>query len=252
MRRISYFLVLFLVAAEASATYIVVLKNGTRYRAKDRWTMSGGKAIVQLENGTTIQLDPNLIDVARSEEATRSGYGDARVLATPGPTQQPANQQPELSLAERARLRRQQQQQTLPPPDPGPTTPTRQTPAQPVTPTTQNRPGTLGSDVLSKFTAAYENVGFYDAKVVSTVPYVVRVELNADNEDHVFKAISATAYVLTRVPALTGARVDAVELYMATLNGGAAGRFQMTPEDAGALDSKKMSIENYFVRKVIF
>lgn len=251
MRKISYFLVFLLIAAEASATYIVVLKNGTRYRAKDRWTLTGGKAIVQLENGSTIQLDPNLIDVAKSEEATRSGYGDARVLTTPGATQ-PTNQQPEISLADRARQRRQQQQQTLPPPDPGPTAPNRQTTTQPVTPTSQRRPGVLGGDVLSKFTAAYENMGFYDSKVVSTVPYIIRVELNADNEDHVFKAISATAYVLTRVPGLTGARVDTVELYMATLNGGAAGRFQMTPEDAAAVDAKKMSIENYFVRKAIF
>src|SRR5687768_10027942 len=109
MRKISYFLVLALLASQAWATYIVVLKNGTRYRAKDRWTMSNGKAIVQLENGTTLQIEPNLIDIPASEQATRSGYGDAKVLTTPEGAQPTATPKP--SLGEITRIRRQQQQQ---------------------------------------------------------------------------------------------------------------------------------------------
>src|SRR5688500_3925216 len=104
MRKINYFLVLLLVATQASATYIVVLKNGTRYRAKDKWTVQAVKAIVQLEDGRTLQFDPALIDTARSEEATRLGYGDAKVLSTPGPGQgqTPA---PRSSLGQSTRLR---------------------------------------------------------------------------------------------------------------------------------------------------
>jgi hypothetical protein len=39
---------------------------------------------------------------------------------------------------------------------------------------------------------------------------------------------------------------------MATTNGGAAGRFQMTHDDAAAIDAKKLSLESYFIRKVLF
>ena len=40
-----------LLSTPVFATYIVVLKNGTRYRAKDKWTVTAGKALVTLENG---------------------------------------------------------------------------------------------------------------------------------------------------------------------------------------------------------
>jgi hypothetical protein len=250
MRKISYFLALTLVASQAFATYIVVLKNGTRYRARSRWTVSAGKAIVQLESGTTIQLDPNLIDVARSDELNSSGLGDSKVIARPNTGSQTPTRAPQPSLGEITRLRRQQQEQqaaqgtTLPPGS--------QTQASPVTPVPANRAGMLGNDVISKFASAYDNVGFYDAKITPSAPYALRVNLTADNEDQVFKAISATSYVMMRIPKLTGARIDLVELFMATTNGGTAGRFHMSQDDAGAIDAKKMSLETYFVRKVLF
>lgn len=243
MRKISYFLALTLFATQSFAAYIVVLKNGNRYKAKSRWTVVNGKAIVQLESGTTIQLDPNLIDLNRTEEANRSGLGDAKILVTPDSASQPTRAaQP--SLGEITRLRRQQQEQQQ-------AAQAAQQPAA-VTPPLSTRDGILGNDVISKFSSAYDNVGFYDAKIVPSAPHTLRVNLTADNEDQVFKAISATSYVMLRIPKLTGARLDLVELFMATTNGGAAGRFQMTQEDAGAIDAKKLSLESYFVRKVLF
>jgi len=249
MRKISYFLALTLVASQAFATYIVVLKNGTRYRARDRWTVSAGKAIVQLESGTTIQLDPNLIDVAKSDELNRSGLGDSKVIATPNAGSQTPTRAPQPSLGEITRLRRQQQEQQA---AQGTTLPGSQTQASPGTPAPGNRAGMLGNDVISKFAGAYDNIGFYDAKITPSAPYTLRVNLTADNEDQVFKAISATSYVMMRIPKLTGARIDLVELFMATTNGGTAGRFHMSQDDAGAIDAKKMSLETYFVRKVLF
>lgn len=244
---ISYFLALTLFATQSFAAYIVVLKNGNRYRAKSRWTVVDGKAILQLESGTTIQLDPRLIDLARTEEVNRSGLGDSKVLVTPDATSQPTRT-PQPSLGEITRLRRQQQAAQATAPQTG----SRAQQPLPVTPAPPSREGMLGNDVISKFASAYDNVGFYDAKITPSAPYTLRVNLTADNEDQVFKAISATSYVMLRIPKLTGARIDLVELFMATTVGGAAGRFQMTQEDAGAIDSKKMTLESYFVRKVLF
>ena len=56
----------FLLTAPAFARYIVVLKNGTRYNAREKWTVKNGKALVLLDNGQSLQLDPALIDVAKS------------------------------------------------------------------------------------------------------------------------------------------------------------------------------------------
>lgn len=246
MRKISYFLVILLAASEAWATYVVVLKNGTRYKAKERWTMQAGKAIVQLENGTTLQLDPNLIDVAKSEEVSRLGYGDAKVLNTP-PTSQDTPVTPRQSqLGQYSRLRPRPTQ----PDSSGQQTSGSSAPASATQP--YSGVGALGNDVTSKFVAAYDNIGFYDAKVFPSGPYTLRIQMSADNEEQVFKAISATAYVMLRVPGLTNSRLDLIELLMASGNGGAAGRFQMTQEDAAALDSKRTTIASYFVRRVIF
>ena len=52
-------------ASAALADYTVVLKDGRRLQARQKWTMAQGKAIVELTNGTRLQLDPALIDTVR-------------------------------------------------------------------------------------------------------------------------------------------------------------------------------------------
>src|ERR1044072_5149886 len=69
-----------LLAAPSFAKYIVVLKDGTRYAAKAKWTVVNGKALVLLENGQSLQLDPSLIDVPRSEQLTKIGMANANVI----------------------------------------------------------------------------------------------------------------------------------------------------------------------------
>ncbi|HWW60438.1 MAG TPA: hypothetical protein VN181_03630, partial [Thermoanaerobaculia bacterium] len=66
MKRSLMVMVALLLATQASATYIVVLRDGTQYKAKEKWTVSAGKANVSLENGQFLQLDPSLIDEKKS------------------------------------------------------------------------------------------------------------------------------------------------------------------------------------------
>src|SRR5512140_2060901 len=85
------FTVVLLVCSQAFATYLVVMKDGTRYRAKSKWTVSNGKAIIPLENGTSLQLEPSLIDTAATNQVNAAGLGDVKVLAveeTPKQSQQ--------------------------------------------------------------------------------------------------------------------------------------------------------------------
>ena len=235
-----------LVASTASATYIVVLKSGDRYRAKEKWTIVNGKAMLPLENGTTIALDPNLIDVKTTNQVNASGLGDVKVLET-GQGGQPAPKQQQPSLGSFTKLR----------PMPRTTQPGGQKGQPPVSsnapaPVGSPGAGNLGSEVLSKFAEAYDNVGIFDAKVSSPAPNTVRVELTADTEDQVFKAISATSYMMVKVPESTGTQIVMTELFMKQLNGGAAGRFQMSREDASAIVQKRLSWQTYYIQKVIF
>lgn len=231
-----------LVTANAFATYIVVLKNGASYKAKAKWTMQNGKAIVQLENGQSLAIDPTLIDVAKSEQTTAAGLGGAKLLnITPAaPAPQPQQQQPGLGAEFHLRKLGSQGQ-------PAPA-PAAQTPPPPL----PSGNGTLSQEVLDKFARAYENVGLFEQKITSPGPGIVRAELTADSEDKVFNAISATSFLIVRNAGVPGVDIKMVELFMKTTVGGSAGRFQMTRDDAQALDTKQVSQQDYFVRKVIY
>jgi hypothetical protein len=233
------------VALPSFATYVVVLKDGTRYVAKSKWTVVNGKAIIQLESGQSMQVDPKHIDVARSEQATKLGMANANVIdlnTNAAPTASTKPQQP--SLGSQIRLRK------LPPagqPQPVEPAPAKQTPAS-VTGT----PGVMPLEVLDKFERAMENVGVFDRKITSTGANSIRAELSVDTEDRVFNIISATSYLMVRNANVAGVRIDMVELYMKTSLGGAAGRFQMTRADAEAISRNTISQQEYFVRKVIY
>ena len=110
----------------------------------------------------------------------------------------------------------------------------------------------LSSEVLNKFERAYENVGIFEHTIKATGPHSLRAELTADNEEKVFNAISATSFLIVRNAGVAGAQVDQVELFMKTTMGGSSGRFQMTRDDATAIDGKTLTREEYFVRKVLY
>ncbi len=226
-----------LVASQLSAAYIVVLKDGTQYKAKQRWTVSDGKALIQLETGSVLQLDPNMIDVEKTNEVNKLGLGDVKVLGRE--TRSTGGNQQDSSLGSSLKLRK--------PPATAGSVPSSTPPAN-AAPRGQG----LGFEVTSKFEAAYENVGIFEHRVVSDAPAKLRVELITDNEERVFGAITATAFFMVGVPRSTGTPIDSVELFMRTTTGQPAGRFQMTLADAQAINEKKLTPQGYFVQKVLY
>jgi hypothetical protein len=230
-----------LVAMQSFAAYIVVLRDGKQYKAKAKWTIVNGKALVQLDNGQSLTLDPALIDEAKSETTTKLGLGDVRMMNLDAnmPAATGAKTSSNSSLGNQIKLRKLNQ------PNAQAATPTTALPPPP--------PGdAINTEVIMKFERAYENVGIFEHKLTPSGPHSIRAELTADSEDKVFNAISATSFLMMRNAGVTGAQVDMIELFMKTTNGGSAGRFQMTREDAQALDAKTISQQEYFVRKVIY
>jgi hypothetical protein len=241
MKKALLFVLAVFVTVPSFARYIVVLKDGTRYAAKEKWKVVNGKAIVLLENGQSLQLDPSLIDGPRSEQMTKVGMANANIVdLNPSATAaQPKQNQP--SLGSQIRLRQR--------PDPSktatPATPAVTIPATPAT-------GALPAEVLDKFDRAFDNVGIFEKKVVATGAHGIRADLTVDTEERVFNAISAASFLMVRNAGVDGAQIDMVEMFMKTTTGGSAGRFQMTRADAEALDMRTISQQDYFVEKVIY
>ncbi|HEY8184312.1 MAG TPA: hypothetical protein VII32_18860 [Thermoanaerobaculia bacterium] len=225
----------FLLSTQAFATYFVVLKDGTQYRAKAKWTIVNGKAIIALESGQSLQLDPGAIDVARSEEVTKFGGGS--VLAQQQ-TQTASTKQQTSALGAAFKLRKL-------PGDQAATTTNVPAPAPVTGPVVSN-------EVLNKFESAFENVGIFEHVLTGTGLHSLRADLTVDSEEKVFNALTATAFLIMHNAGVAGVQVDMVELFMKTTVGQAAGRFQMTRADAQVLDSKSMTPQDYFVRKVIY
>lgn len=231
--------VLILIAAPAlAASYWVVTKDGARYEAKSKWTIVNGKAMVTLVNGNVLSLDPNVIDVAKSDEMTRLGGGNLIAVE-----QLPTTATSKAStLGSSIRLRK---------------LPTPQQAATPVTSTTDtpvpSPPGTgLGIDVIGRFERAFENVGIFEHKLQPTGVRSLRADLTADTEDKVFNTLTASAFLMVHNAGIPGVQIDSVDLFLKTTTGGAAGRFHLTREDAQALESKAITPQQYFVGKVLF
>lgn len=234
------FALVMLTAVPSFARYIVVLRDGTSYTAKAKWTVVNGKAIVQLENGQSLQLDPSLIDVPKSEQMTKVGMANANVIdLNPAATAaQPKQGQP--SLGSQIKLRQRPSQAQAAP-----------TPAVTATAPAPGA-GAMSSEVVEKFDRAFENVGIFEKKVIATGARSLRAEMTVDTEERVFNAISAASFLMVRNAGVEGAQIDMVEMFMRTTTGGAAGRFQMSRADAEALDKRTISQQDYFVQKVIY
>lgn len=229
-----------LVGSNAFATYVVVMKDGTRYKAKAKWTVTNGKALILLESGQSLQVDPAFIDPVQSEKLTKLGITSADIvdLSTNQPPASTAAT-PKSSLGSSIKLRTPAQQRAA---------------AQQQQSSTPSAPASRGLSplVIEKFERAFEEVKIYERKLEGTGPHSLRAELTVDTEDRVFNAISATAFLMLKNAGVEGVQIDSVELFMKMTTGGAAGRFQMSRADAEALVNHTISQQDYFVRNVIY
>ena len=242
LTRLLVMLVALLLALQAFAQYTVVLKDGTRYKAKAKWTVVNGKALIHLTSGQTMQVDPGLIDPVKSEQITKLGVNANIVDLNTNQPSAPTSTQQQSSLGDQVRLRQRNGK------TPAATQPTPVAAVPPVV----TGAGSPPARVLENFDKAYDNIGIFEKVIKPTGAQSLRAELTVDTEERVFNAISATSYLIMRNAGVDGARIDMVELFMRTTAGGAAGRFQMTRADADALEKRQISQHDYFVRKVIY
>src|SRR5205085_5353290 len=122
--------------------------------------------------GQTFNVEASQYDVAKSDEATH--FNGAQVFAIGGAnTPQTTNTQPQQGLGSQIKLRKLPAGNTPPPPPA-----TSSSPA----PSVATGSAALSTEVLQKFDRAYENVGIFEHKVISSGAHSIRCDLTADSE----------------------------------------------------------------------
>jgi hypothetical protein len=245
------------VPALAASGYIVVLKDGKTIAAKQKYKIEKGRAIITLPNGIQTFVPADQIDVRKSDEVNRAGYGTAVVL--PGDPQ-------ELNTG----AAKPPQEKTLKDLIASRETAPREAPVN-------RRDKPEASSKLLKTKAGFNDLAtlprrtFAHAEVTAELQQFFRgqgiedvqiyqgtqgdrplLEVTANSEGSVFKALSTAANALLHVRDLHPNRVAAFELLLTTPARERAGQFLLTPEMATDLASKKVDVTSFFVRNVQF
>ena len=241
----------------AASGYVVYLKDGHTIAAKEKYRVDRDKAIITLLNGTQSFIPLAQIDVARTDQANRDGYGNAIVL--PGAPQDvtPAGKAvKDRTLADLIKAREAAPRE-LPAsrrdknaPMPGHLMKTRagfnDLSTLPQKPYPQ-------ADVSTELQQAFHGQGFEEVEIYEgTQADRPLLAITTNSEGSVFKALSTAANALLRVRDLYPNKVGALELLMTMPSRERAGQFVLTPDQASELAAKKTDLSAFFVRNVQF
>lgn len=239
-----------LLAGPASA-YTIYLKDGSRLVASQKYTVQGDNALITLQNGTMTTIKAAEIDVERTKAANKGNYGTAVVLEgnkvadTPAPAPAPKPGLSEL-IASRAVGPRDLPDVKRQMPSAGTETAAGMTAGGFADFTTLPHnpfPVELAGDIQK----AFFDHGLREILVWrGTKPDRALVQVSVTSEATVFKALAVTARVLEDFRTRHPGALAAVELSLSANQGGNAGQFLMTPEQATDLLSNKVEISSYY------
>jgi len=234
--------VIMMAAAEG---YVVVLKNGSRIRAREPLKVEGRNAMITLVTGTLTSIPLDQVDLVATERYNQLGIGNALLIdelsgETPIPTSTP-----KLSLGHYAQLDLEGNPElgAAITPSPSPTPGIRlQTTAYP------------DQRVTQAFTQLFEDKHFYVYRLsTGTQPHYFFVQAVTDSQKQVFEALRVIteAYsVISQVDPTTAP--TAVEIELVSSQNKPAGTFRLTPDQARELASGAVSVEEFYIDHVIF
>jgi len=239
-------LLIFAELAHASG-YVVILKSGHKIRCKEAMAVEGDVAIITLSTGTISSYPISQIDLIETERYNQQGLGDAveiEELAVygdgfPTPT-------PRASLGTFVTLDSMERNPEL-----------KTTMAPTPTPTPGIRIQTYPYHD-ERVTRAFEKI-FADEKLYlfhtsgGTEQDFFFVQAVTDSEAQVFHALQTVCqafYLIRQADPEIAPKM--VELQMVQTSRRAAGTFRITPEDAKALLEGSISVQNFYIRNVIF
>ena len=232
---------LLLLLVSSALAYVVKLKDGTLVFARAPYTIKGAMAIITLENGNVTQIALDKVDVPGTVKYNKENFGNVVALDTPEerpktlPTAPPRSNNPLGDLIKQRGTR-----MSLPTPAPA---------AAASTSGGGPEGGAVDSVYQATFTQVFEGTGISQFRVTN-YRGKTRILVTADSEQAVFSTLSASARALT--DAAAKGRSASVEIVMTTQSGESAGFFEMTPAQAKLLVDRNLTVQDYFVKNVVF
>jgi hypothetical protein len=204
------------------------------------YTVRGERAIITLENGTVTQIPLEKVDVPGTEKYNRENFGNVIAIDTPEekvfqlPTPVPRSKG---SLGDIVR----QRGGNLGLPTPGPSG----------SGVARSSDSTQSVDPIlqSALSHVFEGAGITQYRLTSNKGKT-RLLATASSEQAVFNTLSATARAISE--AAVRGRTASVEIVLSTTSGEPAGTFEMTPMQARILVDRGVSVQDYFIKNVIF
>jgi len=242
------FIVLFLSATLFG--YVIYLKDGSTYVAKEKYKVDGEWAIITLQNNTVIRVKLNLIDVKKTQEYSERGLtgGEVIEMVQPQRDDKPSDSRRVSPMGDLATRSPRQTDFGAPS-------------ARGEGIDIRSGSGVKESDkvpfnnknIASFFSKNFENQNLFQYRIYQGLkPSSMRLEVTTDNESEVFKTITTVARSLSDIKKRMAGSLDQVELFMVTSTGAPAGRFIVDTNKAEELADKKIKVESFYVQHVIF
>jgi hypothetical protein len=234
---------LLLLAHQAYAVYVIMLRSGNRIVAKEKYTVKGPNAVFETKTGAFTSIPLSQIDLESTEKINSLNLGDVQTLdwvdiqkTTPTPT-------PTVPVSSLGRLRTGLAKPEAEAAKPTPT------------------PGVIYRDkryhdpqVDQAFQQGLESYHLYLYRTSQgTQPTYLFIELQVNGQPETLKALQAVTQTYQLLADKAPNRVpERVELQMLNESGKEAGVFRISAADAAALVSGKITAENFFIQHVIF
>jgi hypothetical protein len=228
--------------ASSALAYVVKLKDGTLVFARAPYTIKGTQAIITLENGNVTQIALEKVDIPGTVKYNKENFGN--VVAIDAPVERPRQVPPPPPRSNNPLgdlIRERGTRMGLPTPGPAASASASATGA------------TTGEAVDPVYQTVFTQV-FQGAEIsqfrVTSARGKTRILVTADSEQAVFSTLSASARAMRDV--FARGRSAPVEIVLTTLSGESAGSFEMTPAQAKLLLDRNLTVQEYFVKNVIF
>ncbi len=244
MKRAALFGVIILLAAQhAFAVYVIILRNGDRVIARDKYQVKGPNAVFATKTGTWTSIPLSQLDAEATERVNGQGLGDAQLLEwvdakkpLPTPTPTPAvaslgRIKEGIGVREGAAAR----------PTPTPGVMFRDKPYK-------------DSQVDQAFQQGLEGSHLYLYRTsTGTQPTYLFLEIQVNGQPETLKALQGVAATYDLLVKKAPERApERVEIQMLNESGKEAGVFRLSPEDAAELVGGKVTPQNFYVQHVIF
>jgi len=235
--------ILLLAAQQALAVYVVILRNGARVVAKEKYQVQGPNAMFVTKNGTFTSIPLDQLDVETTDKVNGMGLGDAqllewvdakKVLPTPTPT-------PPVAALGRIKVGVAAKEGAAARPTPTPGVMFREARYR-------------DSNVDLAFQQGLESYHLYLYRTSEgTKPAYLFIEIQVNGQPETIKALQAvTATYQLLVQKAPDRLPERVELQMLNEAGKEAGVFRLSADDAAELVSGKLTPESFYVQHVIF